>query len=32
MKQIKVPIYGYVDIEDFCLPLIVLMVSMLFLK
>lgn len=29
MKQIKDPI---IDIEDFCLPLIVLMVSMLFLK
>lgn len=22
MKQIKDPIYGYVDIDDFCLPLI----------
>lgn len=22
MKQIKNPIYGYIDIEDFCLPLI----------
>ena len=22
MKQIKDPIYGYIDIDDFCLPLI----------